>query len=283
VNGRGHSGTKQFTTTVAPALATQYYGMNAMRPPFNDVRVRRAFALAIDRAFLADSVLHGTATKADHGLVPPGLAGYPYDLVPRIPFDPDSARRLMALAGYPNGRGFPHVQLQVNNDGFGYQQVAGKVQDMLLKELKVPISVSVVSPKEYYDRIERGKALFWREGWVADLPDPRNFLALLYGKNAVADTALPSPLNTTRYMDPRFDSLYAASMAENDVTARYHALAEAERIAMKDVPLIPLYHPCYILLAEPQVQDLHINPMELIDLRAVWFSAPQTKLPATNS
>jgi ABC-type transport system substrate-binding protein len=84
-------------------------------------------------------------------------------------------------------------------------------------------------------------------------------------------------------MDPRFDSLYAASMAENDVTARYHALAEAERIAMKDVPLIPLYHPCYILLAEPQVQDLHINPMELIDLRAVWFSAPQTKLPATNS
>jgi len=283
VNGHGHSGAKQFTTTMVPALATQYYGLNAMRPPFNDVRVRRAFALAIDRTFLTDSVLRGTAKRADHGLVPPGLPGYPYDLVPRVPFAPDSARRLLALAGYPNGRGFPHVQLQVNNDGFGYQQVASKVQDMLLRELKVPITVSVVSPKEYYDRIEQGKALFWREGWVADLPDPGNFLALLYGKNAVADTALSSPLNTARYMEPRFDSLYAASMSESDVTTRMRSLAQAEGIAMKDVPLIPLYHPYYILLAEPQVQDLHINPMELIDLRGVWFSEPQAKGPATNS
>ncbi len=280
-NGLGHSGTKKFTTTMVPALATQYYGLNAMRAPFNDVRVRRAFALAIDRSVLVDSVLHGTAKKADHGLVPPGLTGYPYQFVPGIRFDPDSARRLMALAGYPNGKGFPHVQLQVNNDGFGYQQVASKVQDMLMKELKVPITVSVVSPKEYYDRIERGKALFWREGWVADLPDPGNFLALLYGKNTAADTSLPSPVNTTRYMSPRFDSVYAASMTESDVTARMRSLAEAESIAMQDVPLIPLYHPYYILLAEPQVQDLHINPMELIDLRSVWFSEPQTKVPAT--
>lgn len=268
------TGARRFNMLSLPALTVQFYGFNASKPPFNDVRVRRAFALALDRRTLVDSVLHGVAVVAQHGLVPPGLAGYPYTLVPGIPFDPDSARELLAAAGYPGGRGFPRVQLQVNNYGFGYRSVASKVQEMLGRELGVAITVSVVPPKEYYGRIERGEALFWREGWVADLPDPENFLALIYGKNAVTDTSLPSNLNTTRYADPRFDVLFAKSMTETDEQRRMQDLARAEKIAMRDVPLVPLYHERYIVLLDPKVRDLAMNPMELLDLSRVRLVRP---------
>src|SRR5690606_24623188 len=134
-------GKRRFNMRCSPALAVQYYGFNATKPPFNDKRVRRAFAMAINRQLITDSVLHGIALPARHGLVSPGLAGYPYQLVDGIPYAPDSARLLLAQAGYPGGKGFPRVHLQVNNFGFGYRNVAGMVQEMLGRELGVPIVV----------------------------------------------------------------------------------------------------------------------------------------------
>ena len=280
-----NTGERRFNTLSTPALAVQFYGFNASKPPFSDVRIRRAFALALDRRHLVDSVLYGLAVVADHGLVAPGLPQYPYDLVGGIPYNPDSARKLMAQAGFPGGKGFPRIQLQVNNYGFGYRSVASRVQEMLLKELGVAVTVSAVPPKEYYDRIDRGEALFWREGWVADLPDPENFLALIYGKNAVADTSLPSSLNTTRYANPRFDELFALSMTKGSEAERMTDLAQAEALAIKDVPLIPLYHERYIMLLGPQVKGMQINPMELLDLRKVHFGTPtdQLSVPDTSS
>jgi peptide/nickel transport system substrate-binding protein len=268
------TGKRRFNVFSSPAMAVQYYGFNASKPPFNDIRVRKAFALALNRHMLVDSVLHGMVVAADHGLVPPGLSGYPYNLVKGIPFDPDSARALLAQAGFPGGKGFPRIQLQVNNSGFGYRSVASKVQEELGRELGVAITVSAVPPQEYYERIENGEALFWREGWVADLPDPENFLALVYGKNAVQDTALASSLNTTRYADPRFDALFARSMTHKNEQDRMHDLAEADNIAMQDVPLLPLYHERYIVLLDPKVEQLGVNPMELLDLRLVKMARP---------
>lgn len=279
------SGKLRFNTLSTPALAVQFYGFNASKPPFNDARVRRAFALALDRQYLVDSVLHGLAVPARHGLVPPGLAGYPYELVAGIPHDPEEARRLLAQAGFPGGKGFPRIQLQVNNYGFGYRNVASTVQEMLGKELGVAITVSVVPPSAYYDRIDRGEALFWREGWVADLPDPENFLALIYGRNAVLDTALPSSLNTTRYANPQFDALFGLSLTKENEAERLRDLARAEAQAMQDVPLIPLYHGRYVMLLAPRVKGMQINPMELLDLRPVHFSDAddQPAAPRTSS
>lgn len=279
------TGEKHFNTLSIPTLAVQFYGFNATKPPFNDPLVRRAFAMALDRQELVDSVLHGLAVVARHGLVPPGLPDYPYDLVPGIPYDPERARALLAEAGYPGGKGFPRIQLQVNNHGFGYRSVASRVQEMLGKELGVAITVSVVPPNSYYERIDQGEALFWREGWVADLPDPENFLALIYGKNAVLDTTLPSRLNTTRYASPHFDALFGLSLTKGSEAERLRDLARAEALAMQDVPLIPLYHERHIMLLPTRVQGMQINSMELLDLREVYFSnpAPQSVEPATSS
>ena len=271
------SGNKRFTMRSTPALTSQFYGFDAYHVPFSDVRVRKAFALAIDRHTLVDSVLGGFATPALHGIVAPGLEGYPYEAVPGVPFDPDSARHLLAEAGYPDGHGFPPLQLQVNADGFGYIRVAEAVQAMLERELHVPVSISVLPADKHYERVEMVQARLWREGWTADHPDPENFLALLYGKNAVLDTTLPASINNTRFHFKPFDDLFSAAARSTDKDLRMKGLAAAERVAMAEMPVAPLYHEQAVFLMHPWVMDLHINAIEFLDLSAVWFDRPVKK------
>ena len=264
------NGERRFLVQAVPGITVQFYGFNNTRPPFQDVRVRRAVALAIDREYLVDSVLKGMAVAAEHGLVAPGLAGYPYGMVPGHPFDPDSARGLLADAGFPKGLGFPPLILQVSA-GFGYVEVAEAVQNMLERELGVATILSMLPADQHFQRIEMGRAQLWREGWLADFPDPENFLALLYGKNAVADTTLPTFLNTTRYQDPRFDSLYTLAQRTLDAKSRAQYLALAEEVAMVDVAITPLYHERSVRLLQPWVRDFPQNQMEYRDLSRVWL------------
>lgn len=264
-------GTPHVKVMRMPALSTQFYAFDLFHKPFNDERVRRAFALAIDRRILVDSVLGGMATAAEHGIVAPGLAGYPYERVPGCGHDPDSARRLLAAAGYPDGRGFPPLQLQANADGFGYLRVAEAVQAMLERTLRIPISISVMRADQHFERVEHGRARFWREGWTADHPDPENFLALVYGRNAVADSAQPASINMTRFRDPDLDRYFAAAAKASDLSARMGLLARADSMMMMRMPLIPMYHEQASFVVQPWVHGLKLNPIELLDLSAVWF------------
>lgn len=261
----------RFQVQAVPGLTVQFYGFNERRAPFNDVRVRRAFSMAIDRQLLVDSVLGGLAVPALHGVVPPGFSDYPYDTVPRNVYDPEAARALLAEAGHPGGKDLPTVFLQVNNNGFGYVRVAGVVQTMLERNLGARVVTSVLPAEQHFARVERGDASFWREGWVADHPDPENFLALFYGKNAPLDTLVPATLNSTRHRDPAFDSLYVQAQRTTDAAARMLLLAQAEKRLMLDAAIVPLYHERSVRLLQPWVRDLPINGMEYRDLGPVWF------------
>jgi len=260
-----------YAVQMASALSIQFFGLNTRQPPFNDPRVRRAFALAIDRQALVDSVLDGLAVVAEHGPVAPGLNDYPYELVKGVRYDPLEARRLLAEAGYEGGKGLPTVHLQVNNNGFGYVKVAEAAQNMLEREIGARVITSVLPAAQHFHRVERGLPLLWREGWIADHPDPENFLGLFYGRNAPADTSEPSFLNSTRHRDARFDSLFALAGRTADVTERMRLLALAENRLMEELPLIPLYHERSVRLVQPWVKDFPINGMEYRDLRMVWM------------
>jgi len=265
------SGALRFHMQRTPGLSVQFYGFNAHMPPFDQLKVRRAIAMAIDQRFLVDSILQGSAVPAEHGIVPPGLMDRRGDLAPVLGYEPDSARRLLAEAGYPGGKGFPSVRLQVSNDGFGYVRVAEAVQEMLAQNLGIGLSISVLPSDQHYELVDGGKAQFWRQGWVADYPDPENFLALFYGRNAVLDPALPSVLNTTRYHDARFDSLYQAARSMRTPGERMRMLALAEARAMEDVTVAPLYFERIIRLLQPWVMDMPANAMDVRDLSTVWF------------
>jgi peptide/nickel transport system substrate-binding protein len=254
-----------------PGLTVQFYGFNIRRAPFNEILVRKAISMAIDRQFIVDSVLNGLAVPARYGVVAPGFEGYPYEEVPPTKFDPEGARALLAQAGHPGGEGLPSVYLQANSDGFGYVRVAGVVQGMLERELGLRVVSSVLPADQHYERIEGGTASFWREGWIVDHPDPENFLALFYGKNVPLDTTAPSYLNSTRYNNPRFDSLFAQAQRTGDHSTRMALLAKAEAQLMEDAMVVPLYHERSVRLLQPWVRDLPINGMEYRSLRDVWF------------
>ncbi len=261
----------QFQIQDVPGLTVQFYGFNTRKAPFNDIRVRKAFLLALDRKVLVDSILDGLAVPAVHGVVPPGFSDYPYSDIPTLTHDPVRAKELLAEAGYPGGAGLPTVFLQVNNDGFGYVRVAAEMQAMLERTLGARVVSSVLPADQHFDRIERGEASFWREGWIADHPDPENFLALFHGRSVPADSTAPSFLNSTRYRNARFDSLFTLAQRTMDPVVRMGLLAQAEQQLMEDAVVIPLYHERSVRLLQPWVRDLPINGMEYRDLREVWF------------
>lgn len=254
-----------------PGLTVQFYGFDHHHPPFNDVRIRRAISMAIDRQSIVDSVLNGLAVPARRGVVAPGFANYPYDSVPELAYDPDRAASLLAEAGHPGGAGMPGIYLQVNSDGFGYIRVAEAVQEMLSRNLGLRVITSVLPAEQHYERVEMGQARIWREGWIVDHPDPENFLALFYGLSVPVDTAQPSYLNSTRYKDPAYDSLFARALRTSENSERMGLLARAERKLMQDMIVAPLYHERSVRLLQPWVRDLPINGMELRDLRTTWF------------
>lgn len=264
-------GAPAFQVQTIPGLIVQFYGFDRDRPPFDDVRIRQAFNLAIDRQALVDSTLNGLAVPATHGVVPPGFKDYPYGRVPRLGFDPERARALLAEAGHPGGTGLPTIHLQVNNDGFGYVRVAEFVRSMLEQHLGVRVITSVLPADQYYLNMERGNIQLWREGWVADHPDPENFLALFHGKSVPLDTAEPSYLNSTRYRDAVYDSLLDQALRTEAVAHRMDLLARAETRLMEQAIVDPLYHERTVRLLQPWVRDFPINGMEYRDLRGVWF------------
>jgi oligopeptide transport system substrate-binding protein len=261
----------RFQVQSIPAYSVQFYGFNHRLAPFNDIRVRRAFSMAIDRQLLVDSILDGFVVPATRGVVPPGFQGYPYDSVPPLIHDPAAARALLAQAGYPQGKGLPAIHLQVNNDGFGYVQVASMVQIMLEEELGARVVTTVLPVKQHFERIERGEALFWREGWIVDHPDPENVLALFHGRSVPTDSSGSSFLNSTRYVNAVFDAAFGAAQGTIAHQDRMRLLARAERQLMQDAVVVPLYHERSIRLLQPHVRDLPINSMEYRDLRWVWF------------
>lgn len=254
-----------------PGFSVQYYAFNTRIAPFDDPSVRRAISMAIDRRILVDSVLGGQAVAAARGVVPPGFSGYPYDSVPPLFHAPDSARLLLAAAGYPGGNGLPTLYLHVNTGGFGYLQVAGAVQAMLERELGLRVATTVLPTEQHFESVERGAAAFWREGWVADHPDPENFLAMYYGKNAPLDDTSRATLNSTRYRNKVFDTCYAKALRSADATDRLRELALAERQLMTDMVVVPLYHQRVMQLVQPNVRGVTINGLETLDLAAVWF------------
>jgi len=264
------TGELRFHVQRVPGLSVQFYGFNDRKPPFDRLIVRRAIALAIDQRFLVDSVLQGAAVPAGHSVVPPALRPTGRAL-PDQSYDPRTAQRLLAEAGYPEGKGFPMVRLQVNNGGFGYIRIAEAVQGMLERNLGIGISISVLPADQHYELVDGGKAQFWRQGWVADYPDAENFLALFYGRNAVLDPGLPSTLNSTRYQNDRFDSLYQVARATSDPDERMRIMGLAEQQAMDDATVAPLYFERLIRLVQPWVMNMPVNAMDIRDLSTVWF------------
>jgi peptide/nickel transport system substrate-binding protein len=176
----------------------------------------------------------------------------------------------MAEAGYPNGQGFPAMTIQLNSGGGRNELIAQAMQNMLMTGLGIKVDVKLLEWAQHQELLENAKAPIFRLGWIADYPDPENFLNLFYGK-AIPPTG-SSPINSTRYNNPRFDSLFAQAIVTLDDAQRFQLYAQAEQIAVTDAPMIFIFHDMDYRLVQPWVHGYDGgNPMDRRDFRAVWF------------
>jgi oligopeptide transport system substrate-binding protein len=207
------------------SLAVQYYGFDASKPPFDDVRVRRAFGEAVDWRRMAALSGSSETVEVANSMVPPGIPGRSdADFLPR--YDPADARRLLADAGFPGGAGFPDTILMTGGGGFD-QAIVDEVQ----RELGITLRSETMGDG-YFQRLTDAPPAMWSLAWVADYPGRNDFLGVLLGTGASN--------NYGRWSSQAFDGAIAEAVSATDPAAASAAYDRAEGIVRDDVPVVPL-------------------------------------------
>ena len=235
-----------------PQLALFYLGLNVTQPPFDDPKVREAFTLLIDRARLAEVTLNGAAQPA-YGVLPPGIPGYNPELPP-VAADAARARALIAESRYGSPANLPPI--------VAYGSWATTLSEVAEEALGIGVEVRDYEDfGAYLAALERAEFQLYGSGWVADYPDPENFLDLLFRGG--------SGENHTAYASPEVDALLDQAAVEPDEARRHELYREAERRILADAPVVPLYHTVEHTLIKPYVRGLEVTPMGILDLASV--------------
>lgn len=243
---------KEGKVKVFPFLGTAYVSFNTAKPPFDNPKVRQAFALAIDRAAISDKLLRGGQLPA-LAFVPPGLTDADGKTDFRVKqgslikdHDVATARAALAQAGFPEGRGFPEVTFLYNTNELN-KVVAEALQEMWKKSLGVNISVANQEWKVFFDTLDKHHFQLARESWSGDYPDPMTFLDLFVtgGGN-----------NSPDYRNPAYDRLISAAQNEPDPVKRMQGLHEAERMLLADAVIAPVFFQTNPVLDRPNVKGV---------------------------
>jgi peptide/nickel transport system substrate-binding protein len=273
-----------FVMQTAPAMSLTYYGFQHQLEPFNNQKVRLAFNYAINRDEIADKKLMGDAIPGKYGIVPPSIIGYNADSVHGYTYDPDLARKYLAEAGYPGGKGFPEITLRINSGGGDRNTItADYVAHQLNEVLGITVKVETIPFAQHLESIETGKSLFWRTGWIADYPDPETFLTTLYSKHIPTELNSRSSTNSVRYSNPRFDSLYNAAVHEADPVKRADLFLQADRVQVEDGAIMPIYYEQNDRLLQRNVRNFDINAMEFRDMTKVWLDVKEPAAGTTDT
>ncbi len=239
-----------------PQLRGYYYGFVIDRKPFDDVRVRKAFSMAVDRSVFP-KVLHGGEQPASCW-IPPGMSAHNSRI--GLTHNPPEARRLLREAGYPDGKGFPPVTLGYNTDE-DHKIVAEAAQGMWKRNLGVLVRLENQEWKVYLKKLQTDPPHVFRLGWGADYPDPDNFMKLF--------TAL-SGNNNTHWKNPGYDQLLELAAKEFNEKKRGKIYDEAQKILCEtDLPIIPLFTTAESTVLNPRFTGLEYSPMGRLMLRHV--------------
>ncbi|KAF0093052.1 MAG: oligopeptide transport system substrate-binding protein [Puniceicoccaceae bacterium 5H] len=240
-------------------LGTYYYLLNVNQPPLDDVRVRQALSLAIDRGVIVEQVTRGGERPA-HRFVPDGFRDYDYQ--GPVHFDPERARALLAEAGYPQGQGFPPLTLTYNTLE-GHQRIGEAITHMWQEQLGIRVELQNMEWKTFLERKDQGDFQIGRSGWIADYYDPLTFLEIMISESGNNDSG---------WENADYDAWIAQAMREGDMAQRNQEMGEAESILMEDMPLIPIYFYSRRWLQDERVQGWHHkmldnHPYQFVSLR----------------
>jgi oligopeptide transport system substrate-binding protein len=255
---------KRSDVLYAVNFGTYFYRFNCTKPPLTDARVRRALALAIDRQAIIERAARGGQQPA-FVLVPPGVAGYVSP--PGFVEDVEAAKRLLAEAGYPGGRGLPELAVLINKS-VDHVRVAEMLQQQWRDRLGIRVRIEQVEWKVFLDTVQRLEYQVARGSWYGDYIDPNTFLDMFVtgGGN-----------NQTGWSSAAYDALIARAARETDPKARLKTFAEAETILLREAPIFPIYVYTTTMLARPGLAGVEANLMNRIDFAALRWTSGKGK------
>lgn len=241
-----------------PYLAAYFYWFNTKAAPLDKLEIRQALSLAIDREAIVKYITRG-GQIANADLVPRGLPGY--GGLNRPLYDPEKARALLAQAGYPGGQGLPPITF-IYNTSEGHKQIAEAVQQMWKKNLGIDVTIENLEWKVYLKRLEMMDFQIARMGWIGDYQDPYTFLDLL----------LPtSGNNHSNWSDEKYAGMLKEANRIQDPQTRYGVLLEAERYALDQQPLLPIYTYTRTQLVKPYIQGIWGNFLDRHPWKYIWI------------
>jgi oligopeptide transport system substrate-binding protein len=236
---------------IDPYYGTYFYRLNTTRPPHDDARVRRALALAIDREAIIKTILRAGQTPAYN--FTPSYAGFTPET--SLTSDLTEARRLLAEAGFPEGKGLRRIELLYNTSE-AHKQIAEAIQQMWRTNLGVDISLRNEEWKVYLDSQHTLNYDISRAAWIGDYPNPETFLDLMVTRGGNNDTG---------YANPDYDRLLATALGTSDPAVRSALYQQLENLLVRDVPVIPVYFYKRVFLISPRVKNWVPN---ILDNRA---------------
>ncbi len=239
-------------------LGSYFVRCNVTRKPFDDVRVRKAFALVIDKKRITERVTRGGERPVSF-LVPPGIGNYKSP--EGLGFSPEEARRLLSEAGYPGGKGFPRVSYHFNTSR-SHEMIGIELQEMWRRELGVEVELRSMEWKTYLRAQSELDFDLSRSSWVGDYNDPNTFLDMFMSAN---------PNNRTGWKNPQFDEWMRKANATDEPVQRAKYLSEAETLIVRtDLPILPLYIYVGFNLFDPdEITGLHNNIRDEHPIRTI--------------
>ena len=246
---------------MTPELSLYYIGFNTAKPPFDDVNIRRAFCYALNKERIIKLTLRAMVSKAE-GILPPGMPGYNSNLK-GLDYDAERAKGLIAASEYKDASNLPPITITVSGYGGNIPDYLGAIIQEWRQNLGVEVSVRQLEPEDFLYNLKQEKDDIFMLGWVADYPDPHNFLDILFYTGREN--------NIFGYSNPELDALLDQAAIEQDNKIRLSMYQQAEQIIVNEAPCLPLFFGINYILAKPRVKGYKLNPLGIPDLSKVYI------------
>lgn len=250
-----------------PYLNTEYLGFLVdedleivQNSPVRHKKVRQAINYAFDRKQMITYLRNNIGTPANSGFIPKGMPSFDEMNVKGYSHNPDKARELLAEAGFPNGEGMETITLHTTAQ---YLDLCEFIQHQI-EEIGIPIEIELNTEATHREMVARSGITFFRKSWIADYPDAENYLALFYSYNFS-----PGGPNYTHFKNKEYDHLYEKALKEVDDSTRYEYYKQMDQIIIEEAPVVPLYYDQVVRFVRKDVENLGINPMNLLILKKV--------------
>lgn len=239
----------------APSYGTVYYNFNCSVAPYDNVLVRKALNLAVDRKEIINNVAQVDGTPA-YSFMAPGYVVDGKDVTEgRSDFDlsetadVEAAKAALAEAGYPNGEGFPVVKLSYYSDD-NVKKIAEAIKEMWETNLGIKVEVSSAEWAVFYDAVQSGNYEVAAMGWSADYVNPMSFLPLLYTNDVT---------NNAFYSNPEYDALVDQIKVEKDSAKFADLVLQADELVSADYPVLGLYYKSNTYLLKDYIEGVYMT------------------------